>query len=154
MVDRVSASITIGGSLPLSLMSPFTNLIAAHGLSVEWDGEPFAPSQCTTGSPLVLMAHEVAHGHFGGLEDICIGQAMPFVRWSGGCAGSGAQRAVFDGTSDLRCYVVDEEDTLLLDHASALDLGSFEAIRTWFDHADFAVPPLVIVQSGEETSHG
>jgi hypothetical protein len=35
-----------------------------------------------------------------------------------------------------------------------MELGSFEAIRRWFDTADFAVPPLIVVQDGQEEPQG
>lgn len=154
MVARVSASIAIGGRLQSSMLGPFTSLISAYGLSLEWDGAPFTPSQCTTGSPLVLMAREVAFGNFDGLEDFCMAEALPFVRWSGGCDAFSSVRAVFDGSRDIRYYAVDETDDLLLDRGLAMELGSFEAIRRWFDTADFAVPPLIVVQDGQEEPQG
>jgi hypothetical protein len=158
MVDRVSASIAIGGNLPSTHLTTFTALIVEEGLSLDWDCEPFVPSQCTSGSPLVLMAHEVALGQFDALENFCITQGLPFSRWSAGCRAWGAQRCIFTGEGDLRIFPVDAEDDVLIDRATVMELGSVEAILAYLDAADFAVPPLLIVTpadpSNRENDHG
>lgn len=66
MADRVSASITIGGTLPRSLLPDLAALVQAEGLSTEWDGETFTLAMFREGVPLELMAHEVAWGRFEG----------------------------------------------------------------------------------------
>lgn len=68
MADRVSASITIGGTLPQSLLPDLAALIQEQGLSTEWDGETFTLAMFREGVPLELMAHEVAWGRFERLE--------------------------------------------------------------------------------------
>ena len=60
MADRVSASITIGGTLPSMLLPEFITLIEQEGLSTEWDGEPFTVRDLSEGDALNLMAHHVA----------------------------------------------------------------------------------------------
>lgn len=147
MVDRVSTSIVIGGTLPTAHVTTFTRLILDQGLSLEWDGEPFHPGQCTTGSPLVLMAHEVPLGQFDALEAFCIEQGLSFTRWCEGCASWGAQRCIFTGQGEMSIFPVDEEDDVLIDRATVMQLGTMEAILAYLDAADFAVPPLVIVES-------
>ncbi len=143
MADRVSASITIGGTLPRSLLPDLAALIAADGLSTEWDGEPFTPAQFPEGVPLELMAHEVAGGRFERLESWCVEHGLPFTRWSGAYCGQwGAERTVFTGAGEVRCYAADEDDYLLIGRCTAERLGSFEAILAHFAAGDFAVPPL------------
>lgn len=83
MADRTSASITIGGTLPRSLLPDLATLVQAEGLSTEWDGEPFTLSMFREGVPLELMAHEVAWGRFEHLETWCVEHGLPFTRWSG-----------------------------------------------------------------------
>lgn len=83
MADRTSASITIGGTLPRSLLPDLATFVQAEGLSIEWDGEIFSLAMFREGVPLELMAHEVAWGRFEYLESWCVEHGLPFARWSG-----------------------------------------------------------------------
>ena len=143
MADRVSASITIGGTLSQSLLPDLSALVEAEGLSTEWDGEPFTLAMFREGAPLELMAHEVAWGRFERLESWCVEHGLPFARWSGGYSGQwGAERTVFTGAGEARSYAADEDDYLLIGRCTAERLGSYEAILAHFAAGDFAVPPL------------
>jgi hypothetical protein len=145
MADRVSASITIGGTLPADALGAFVKIIQRDGLAIEWDGEPFDKSELPDGEPLHLMAHEVAWGRFNELEAFCIANRLPFARWSGAYAGQwGAERVVFTGTGEPESYAADEDDYVLMGRCTAERLGSYAAILAHFDAADFTVPPLVI----------
>lgn len=155
MADRVSASITIGGTLSATLLPDLLAAIENEGLSTDWDGEPFVADQLVLNEPLMLMAHEVAWGHFGELEVFCIEQGLFFARWSGASHGQrGAQRRVFSGSGEPLSYTADEDDCILIDRSTAERLGSIEAIFARFDAADFAIPALVIVTQIEEMAHG
>ena len=155
MADRVSASITIGGTLRASQLPAFAEAIANEGLSTEWDGEPFALGDLPEGEPLALMAHEVAWGRFEGLEAFCIAHGLFFARWSGAYACQwGAERTVFTGSGEPQSYAADEDDYILMGRCTAERLGSYAAIIAHFDAADFAVPPLVITPEREEASNG
>lgn len=146
MADRVSASITIGGTLPRSLLPDFFALIQEQRLSTEWDGEPFAPAMFREGMSLELMAHEVAWGRFERLESGCVEHGLSFARWSGGYCGEwGAERAVFTGAGEVQCYADDEDDYLLIGRCTVERLGSYEAILAHFAAGDFAVPPLRLI---------
>lgn len=95
MADCVSASITIGGTLPRSLLPDLAALVQAEELSTEWDGETFTLAMFREGAPLELMAHEVAWGRFERLESWCVEHRLPFARWSGGYSGQwGAERPI------------------------------------------------------------
>lgn len=143
MADRVSASITIGGTLPRSLLPELAALVEVEGLSTEWDGEPFTLAMLREDVALELMAHEVAWGRLEALESWCVAQGLPFARWSGACAGQwGAERAVFTGVGEVQCYATDEDDYLLIGRCTAERLGGYEAILAHFAAGDFAVPPL------------
>ncbi len=143
MADRVSATITIGGSLPADLLLDFAAIINGEGLSTDWDGEDFTTSELISESPLALMAHEVAWGRFEALEAFCASGRLPFVRWSGAYAGQwGAERVVFTGSGVPVSFVADEEDNILIDRGTIDRLGTIEAVRAHFDAADFVVPPL------------
>lgn len=145
MADRVSASIVIGGSLSATAYTELVALIGNEGLSTEWDGEAFEPHHRTVGEPLSLYAHEVAWGHFGGLESWCAQNQVPFARWSGGYAGQwGPERIVHQGDGTLTSYAVTEDDTVVIAREALEKLGSFDAILAHFAVADFAVPPLVV----------
>jgi len=140
MADRVSATITLGGELPSARLLDLTGIINSEGLSTDWDGEDFTISQLIAGRALTLMAHEVAWGRFEPLEEFCVTEQLPFARWSGADAGQwGAGRVVFTGSGEPASYVADEEDTILIDRAT------IEAVRAYFDAADFVVPPLHVV---------
>lgn len=87
MANRVSASITIGGTLNADDYAELAEIIAAEGLSIEWEGEDFEPEHRTVGEPLSLHAHEVAWARFDSLESWCIERKLPFSRWSGAYGG-------------------------------------------------------------------
>ena len=146
MADRVSASIALGGGVTAAQLAELTQLINDEGLSTEWDGEPFDPSQLTPGEPLQLHAYEVAWGTFEELEAWCREHHVPYVRWSGGYGCEwGAERVVFDCAGDPRSYDADENDRIFVDRSTVERLGSVEAILAHFDSAGFALPPLVVV---------
>ena len=106
-----------------------------------WRAAP--PGRISVGETIQLYAHEVAWGRFCELESWCQENAVPFVRWSGACLGGwGAQRVVFRGAGDPVSYAADEEDRILIDRETAVELGSIEAIIAYFSDADFVVPPL------------
>lgn len=145
MADRVSASITLGGVVTAAQLDELIQLINDEGLSTEWDGEPFQPSQLTPGEPLQLYAHEVAWGMFEELEAWCRKHHVPYVRWSGGyCSEWGAERVVFDGGDEPGSYDADENDRIFVDRSTVKRLGSVEAILAHFDAADFVPPPLTV----------
>ena len=145
MADRVSASIALGGVITPAQLDELTQLVTVEGLSTEWDGEPFQPSQLTPGEPLQLYAHEVAWGRFEELEAWFREHPVRYVRWSGGYGSEwGAERVVFDGSGDPRSYDADENDRIFVGRATVERLGSVEAILGHFDAADFIVPPFVI----------
>ena len=141
MADRVSSSITIGGDLSRDLLLDFAAIINAEGLSIDWDGEDFTLSQLPADVALTLMAHEVAWGRFEGLESFCVTNRLPFARWSGAYAGQwGAERVVYHGEPET--YAADEDDCIHVCRETIERLGSLEAVRAYFDAADFAVPSI------------
>lgn len=145
MADRVSAAISLGGTISPAQLSELAGLVAYEGLSTEWDGEPFEPGQLTPGEPLRLYAHEVPWGRFERLEAWCVAQCVPFARWAGGYPGEWtAERIVFTGSGEPRSYTADEDDRIYVDRSTVEQLGSVEAILAHFDAADAAVPPLVV----------
>jgi hypothetical protein len=155
MADRVSASITIGGTLPAALLPDLLAAIECEGLSTEWDGAPFAADQLPTDGPLALMAHEVAWGRFAALEGFCVEHGLPFARWSGAYPCEwGAERVVFTAAGEPKSYVADELDRILIDRATIRFLGSIEAVCAYFDAAEFRIPPLVIAGDDKEASNG
>jgi hypothetical protein len=150
MADRVSASIAIGGNISASGYAELAGMIAAEGLSVEWDGETFKPEDRTVGEPLTLYAHQVPWGRFEELESWCIENRLSFARWSGGFGSEWtAERVVFTGDGAPRSYIADENDRILVDRGTVEQLGSIEAILDHFDAADVVLPPLAV--EGETT---
>jgi hypothetical protein len=149
MADRVSASITLGGTISPARYAELVERIDYEGLSTEWGGEPFASDQLTPGEPLYLCAHEVPWGRFEQLEAWCAANAVPFARWAGGYPGQWtAERVVFTGQGEPRSYTADEDDRIYVDRFTVERLGSLEALIAYFDAADAAVPPLVVSEIG------
>ena len=145
MADRVSASITLGGTVSPTAYAELADVIAAEDLSTEWGGDPFQPDQRIEGEPLRLVAHEVAWGRFEELEAWCVEHRIPFARWSGAYGGEwGAERVVFTGDGEPKSYAADENDRVMIDRDTAKQLASIEAIRAHFDAAEFEVPPPVV----------
>lgn len=145
MAARVSATITLGGTLSAAAFDTLADVIAGERLSVEWDGEPFEPHHREPDAPLRLFAHEVAGGQFDELETWCIANNLPFARWSGGYAGQwGPERVVFTGADAPRSFAVTEDDVVMIDLGTIERLGSIEAVRAHFAAADSAIPPLVV----------
>ena len=145
MADRVSASITIGGTLDAAGFEELTEIVAAEGLAIEWDGEPFEPHHRVAGEPLRLFAHEVAGGSFDDLEAWCLAQQLPFVRWCGGYSGQwGPERVVAAGDGTAISYPVTEDDEVVIGRAQIEALGSLDAVLAHFQAAGFSVPPLVV----------
>ena len=145
MADRVSASITIGGTIDGDTFAELAEIIAGESLSIEWDGGPFEPHHRIIGEPLSLHALDVAWGRFESLEAYCTAEGLPFVRW---CAGYdsqwGPQRVVFRGSGEPECYAVDEDEQIILCRQTIEALGSYAAILRHFERAAFEPPPLVV----------
>ena len=146
MADRVSASITIGGSITADAYDRLAAIIADGGLSTEWDGAIFAPHDRTEGAPLQLYAHEVAWGRFESLEDYCADNDLRFARWSDGYPGEwGGERVVFTGAGKPVSYGASSGDLVTVDRDTVERLGSYAAILAYFAAAEFAVPPLRLI---------
>jgi hypothetical protein len=154
MADRVSASITLGGTLSTDQYEALAQIIASEGLSTEWDGEPFEPHHRIEGQSLSLFAHEVAGGTFEQLESWCVDHGLPFARWCGGYPGAwGPERLVFTGEGEPISHACDEEDHIVMPRQTVEKLASFEAVIAYFDGADFKVPPLVISDDAPTASN-
>lgn len=145
MVDRVSASIEIGGAISREDFSALSVVIADEGLAAEWDGEPFEAEHHIAGQSLRLFAHEVAWGRFDLLEARCRDLGLAYARWSGGNGGQwGPQRVISTGAGEPVSYPVDEDNVVVMCRESLEQMGSLETAYAWFDAADFPVPPLVV----------
>jgi hypothetical protein len=137
MIDRVSASITIGGTLLSTLLPEFIAL-EQQGLSTEWDGEAFTVRDLPEIAALDLMAHEVAWCRFVPLEAFCIKNALPFSRWLGAYPSQwGAERVVFSGSGDPQSYAADEDDYILIGRCTAERLGSL------LPSSHISMPPIL-----------
>jgi hypothetical protein len=115
MSDRVSASITIDGSVTADQFDQLAALICNEALCLDWDGDLFLPDTPTAARPFHLCAHDVPWGKFEGLEQFCCNERIAYHRWSGACPGSfGAERIVFDGKRGPFNYDADEDDRVVL----------------------------------------
>ncbi|GGN55587.1 hypothetical protein B2G71_19660 [Novosphingobium sp. PC22D] len=152
MVDRVSAWITLGGSINPAVWANLKTAIADEGLSTDWGGEPFDEAERIDGQALELCAEEVAYGRFTKLEELCHRHGVPFVRSCNGYDSQwGAERVVFTGTGEPVTFPIGNDGNPYVDRTKIAELGSLEAVETYLDAADFAVPPLVV--TAEEASH-
>lgn len=155
MADRVSASITIGGTIPPDRTAELCALIAEQGLATEWDGETFTPSDLVDGVTLDLFAPDVSWGIFGALEAWLVQQRLPFVRQSDGFAGSfSGERIVFRGVeaATTESFAIDEAHDIVIDEDTARRLGSFEAIIAHFTAAEFSPGPIKLADAAEASS--
>jgi hypothetical protein len=163
MADRVSVTFTLGGTLSPESYLELVAVIAAEGLSIEWDGEAFEPSHRTVGEPLELFANEVAWGKVEALETFCHDHGLPYRFWAGGfLAEWSAERIVFRGEGAPDSFIVDEADRVLIDRHEVGRRGSVDAVLAYFDEAEFIVPPLVVegdpeigvAATAQEVAHG
>lgn len=155
MADRVSTTIRIGGTLPLALLPALTRAIEDEAASIDWEGTSFSAESLDGDAPLVLMAHEVAWGQFGQLEQFCIDHQLCFARWSGGYAGSfGASRVLFDGTHDMHSFIASEDDEILISLDEVRRLGTISAIEDYFAVANAAIPPLTLTATDSNDGGG
>ena len=143
MSDRVFASISIGGNVPLTLRAEFLALIEAEGLCMECDEAAFTADRIEPGKPLDLMAHEVPWGCFDKLERFCLQHRLAYARSSASCPGSfGAERIVYTGTHCPLCFDTNDNDEPVLTQESVEHLETLEAIMAYFADAAFTIPPL------------
>ena len=146
MVDRVLATITIGGNVTEARFDQLVILIANEGLSLDWDSEPFATDQRIEGEPLPLCAYEVPWGMFEALEQYCCDNHIAYRRWSGACSVSfGAEGIVYDGQTGPLNYDVNDDDIVMMAVETIEQLGSIRAILAYLKPAAFEIPPLVVV---------
>jgi hypothetical protein len=147
MADRVSASISIGGTVTLEQWAILLELIANQDLRTEWDGPTFTAATPLESGALHLFAHEVPWGRFEALEQYACDQDIAYRRWSGGCPGCfGPEIVVFDGggQNGPLNYDADEDERVVVRPETIERLGSIRAIRAYFKPAAFEPPPLMI----------
>ncbi len=156
MADRVSVAIRIGGRLTRALFGELEAAITSDDAATDWEGTPFSIEDLPIDAPLALMANEVAWGRFDEIEAFCHQNDLMFARWAGGCSGSfGPERVVFDGKSE-RTFAVTDDDEVMISRDDVRRLGTIEAIEVHFADADFAVPPLILLDDtpSAESGHG
>ncbi len=145
MADRVSASITLGGTIDAATYQDLALCIAGEILSTDWDGPIFAPDHRHEGEPLRLFAREVSWGRFEELEAFCVATGIAFARWSDAYPGQwGCERVVHRGDGALHGYAVDGDDVVMIDRQTVERLGTLDAIFAHFGEADVIIPPLVV----------
>lgn len=146
MADRVPVTIRLGGALPRGLLPAFLAILAAEALRGD-DGDDFDVAHIPTDAPIEFSEGEVSWGHFEQLEQFCLEHHLPFVRWCGSCPGAwDAERLVYDGTDEPISFIATDDDQVVISRAEARTLGSIAAIEAHFASAQFAVPPLTILE--------
>lgn len=146
MSDRVSASISIGGTVTRDQWAALLELIVEEDLGTAWDGPAFTAATPLEADALHLYAHEVPWGRFEALEQYACDEGIAYRRWSGGYPGAfGAEIIVFDGTEHGPFnYDADEDERVVVHPETIEQLGSMRAIRAYLKPAKFEPPPLVI----------
>ncbi|MGF7152105.1 hypothetical protein FHS96_005774 [Sphingomonas zeicaulis] len=93
----------------------------------------------------MLYAHEAAWGRFEAIEDWCMANGLHFARFSDARPGSwGSSRTLYFGRGEPLTCPASEDGEILLNRATAQELGSFTAILLYFDHGGAPMPPLLI----------
>lgn len=147
MADRASASITIGGAIARSCIPALIAAIEIDGGRADWEGESLDNTSIRDGETLEAFACELPGGIFQEVESFCEQHGLPFVRWSGSCAGAfGSERVVFTGEGGTAQFDLTEHDEVVLTQSGYRSLGSLEAVEGWFASAGFTPPPLTIVE--------
>jgi len=147
MADRASASIRIGGAIQNSCIPALIAALAADGARADWEGEELDESAVCDGATLEAFACELPGGIFQDTESFCEAHGLAFVRISGSCAGAfGAERVVFTGAPPPDQFDLTEHDEVVLTRSGLRGLGSIEAAEHWFASAEFAPPPIMIVE--------
>lgn len=147
MADRASASIVIGGAIPRSAIPGLIDAIASDGGRADWEGEPLDASAVCGDATLEAFACELPGGTFEWTEEFCESHGLAYVRSSGSCGGAfGPERVIFTGTGAAVQFDMTESDEIVLAESMIRDLGTMEAIEAWFRLAEFAVPPLTVVE--------
>lgn len=149
MADRASASIIIGGAIHHSDIPGLIEAISSDGGRADWDGEPLEPSSIRAGETLEACAYELPGGTFDWTEQFCEERGIPYVRNSGSCGGVfGPERVVFTGAGAAVQFDMTENDEIVLARSMIRELGTMEAVEAWFAQAEFAVPPITIIEDG------
>lgn len=145
MSDRVSASITIGGSLSPATFEKLCELIYEEGLDTGWDGPEFDRGLVTFGIPLQVMAHDVPWGSFPKLEQFCVDHGIAYLRKSEGFTGSFvAEMIIYNGQGDVLNYGLNDMGEVVLTAAEIERFGSISAVRAYLLPSAAVIPPLVI----------
>ena len=90
MAERMAAEITIGGTIPASLVPELCRTIIGEGVSHAWGDAPFRPLSAAdlletlSDGWLWLCDHEACWGQFDALERLLQERNVPFDRKSGG----------------------------------------------------------------------
>lgn len=147
MADRASASIAIGGAIARTCIPALIAAIAADGGRADWEGEHLDASAVRAGVTLQAFACELPGGIFQDAESFCERYGIAFVRVSGSCAGAfGPERMVFTGKASPAQFDLTEHDEVVLTLSGLRGLGSIEAAERWFASAEYALPPISIVE--------
>lgn len=153
MADRASASILIGGNIPRSCISALIEAITNDGGRADWEGEALDESAFRGGASLEAFAYELPGGTFDWTEEFCEDHGLAYVRNSGSCAGAfGPERVIFTGTGAAAQFDMTESDEIVLARTMIRELGAMETIEAWFRHAEFAPPPITIIDDGDEAA--
>jgi hypothetical protein len=143
MGNRVSASFTIGGTIPRSLIPQLIELATEEGLGVDWDGPTPTADDFVTGPALFLAAYEVNGGSFEDIEEFCRANKIPFSNgYEGYCGEWGEGINAFDGVA----YIQTETSAgkPVMTRNEAIYFVDKQAILDEFDRRDFKVPDMVI----------
>ena len=157
MADRVSASIKLGGDLPITLLPDLVRLIEDEDLGPHWDGPFTSEAEIRTylaaaAAGLTLYANEVTSGEFEALQAFCVDHRLTYVLTYDGSGGLWAPgrriRRPDDRGDGLTCTLDDSLGFACIsaDQIRALELRSLEDILAHLERFDLSETPPFTIQ--------
>lgn len=156
VADRVSASIKLGGDLPVTLLDDPVRLIEDEDLGPDWDGPFTSEAEIRTylaggAAGVTLYANEVSSGEFEALQAFCVDYRLTYVLTYDGSGGPWAPgrriRRPDDRGDGFTCTLDDSLGFACIsaDQIRALQLGSIEDVLAHLERFDLSeTPPLTI----------
>ena len=162
MAERMAAEITIGGTIPASLVPQFCRTIIEEGVSHAWGDAPFRPLSAAdlldtlSDGLLWLCDHQASWGQFDALERLLQEHNVPFDRKSGGKYEYDAEMVHYrPHLPELLCVITDAngEPVVVADNLKPVDealdraqreptrSGMLEAVRAAQQLLQAALPP-------------
>lgn len=148
MPNRASATIRIGGVIPLSFVPTLLRAIACDDRAADCDGGEVSANDIVSGVVLEIYGDQVVGGKFENVEALCRQHGLAYVRKSDACRYAfEAERVVYTGEGSPRVFEVNDAEYVVLTKHDLNGLGSIEAANAWFESSEFTPPVLTIMDA-------